>query len=378
MIAKVVGSSEVAFLSAIEEIRKKLKMEDFADFDFAMFAVSPKYRDSYVMYTIEKILKIPPEKYIAFHAVDSFENSKIVNDGISALFIKFERKAEIKVLPVEGVYTRKSYDDVIDFLKERKNALNLIFAGFCNQKLAFVIEDKLSKALLEEGEKTFLIGGVSSGMRTYQFYNGNIIKDGFLIVSMEGVDYKLGISLGFEPVGETYTVTSSNDYKVYEIDKTLAYQLIDRLLKGLNNYSVQDLWYFPVILLDDEEGYVSVVRTFKNISNKEFIEFFGPVKEGSKFKLSFGDPESLISADRKEASKLAYSMNNVELALNFSCIARQYVLENLQQEEIKIYSSLFNAPLFGFSTFGEIGPDRFFRKLKFYNQTSLIVAIRER
>ena len=378
MIAKVVGSSEVAFLSAIEEIRKKLKMEDFADFDFAMFAVSPKYRDSYVMYTIEKILKIPPEKYIAFHAVDSFENSKIVNDGISALFIKFERKAEIKVLPVEGVYTRKSYDDVIDFLKERKNALNLIFAGFCNQKLAFVIEDKLSKALLEEGEKTFLIGGVSSGMRTYQFYNGNIIKDGFLIVSMEGVDYKLGISLGFEPVGETYTVTSSNDYKVYEIDKTLAYQLIDRLLKGLNNYSVQDLWYFPVILLDDEEGYVSVVRTFKNISNKEFIEFFGPVKEGSKFKLSFGDPESLISADRKEASKLAYSMNNVELALNFSCIARQYVLENLQQEEIKIYSSLFNAPLFGFFTFGEIGPDRFFRKLKFYNQTSLIVAIRER
>ena len=378
MIAKVVGSSEVAFLSAIEEIRKKLKMEDFADFDFAMFAVSPKYRDSYVMYTIEKILKIPPEKYIAFHAVDSFENSKIVNDGISALFIKFERKAEIKVLPVEGVYTRKSYDDVIDFLKERKNALNLIFAGFCNQKLAFVIEDKLSKALLEEGEKTFLIGGVSSGMRTYQFYNGNIIEDGFLIVSMEGVDYKLGISLGFEPVGETYTVTRSNDYKVYEIDKTLAYQLVDRLLKGVNNYSVQDLWYFPVILLDDEEGYVSVVRTFKNISNKEFIEFFGPVKEGSKFKLSFGDPESLISADRKEASKLAYSMNNVELALNFSCIARQYVLENLQQEEIKIYSSLFNAPLFGFFTFGEIGPDRFFRKLKFYNQTSLIVAIRER
>ncbi|WP_459896187.1 FIST signal transduction protein [Desulfurobacterium crinifex] len=355
-----------------------MKDEDFTDFDFAMFAVSPKYRDSYITYTVEKILKIPPEKYIAFHAVDSFENSKIVNNGISALFIKFERKAKIKVLPVEGVYTRKDYEDVVEFLKERKDALNLIFAGFCNQKLAFVIEDKLSKALPEKGEKTFLIGGVSSGARTYQFYNGNIIKDGFLIVSIEGVDYKLGISLGFESVGEIYTVTRSKDYRVYEIDRSSAYQLVDRLLKGVNNYTVRDLWYFPVILLDDEEGYVSVVRTFKDISNKEFIEFFGPVKEGSKFKLSFGDPESLISADRKEASKIAYSMDKIELALNFSCIARQYVLENLQQEEIKIYSSLFNAPLFGFFTFGEIGPDKLFRKLKFYNQTSLIVAIRER
>ena len=75
-----------------------MKDEDFTDFDFAIFAVSPKYRDHYIMYTIEKVLKIPPEKYIAFHAVDSFENSKIVNDGISALFIKFERKAKIKVI----------------------------------------------------------------------------------------------------------------------------------------------------------------------------------------------------------------------------------------------------------------------------------------
>ena len=199
-----------------------------------------------------------------------------------------------------------------------------------------------------------------------------------MIVSLEGVDYKLGISLGFEPVGEIYTVTRSKDYRVYEIDKTLAHQLVDRLLKGIDSYTVQDLWYFPVILLDDEEGYVSVVRTFKDISNKEFIEFFGPVKVGSKFKLSFGAPESLISSDRKEAAEIAYSMDRIELGLNFSCIARQYVLEDLQQEEIKIYSSLFNAPLFGFFTFGEIGPDRLFRKLKFYNQTSLIGAIRER
>jgi len=378
LIAKVVSSSEVALFAAIEEIKKKLKDEDFTDFDFAIFAVSPRYRDHYIMYTIEKVLKIPPEKYIAFHAVDSFENSRIVNDGISALFIKFERAAKVEVLPVEGVYTRENYEDVVKFLKEKKDALNLIFAGFCNQKLAFVVEDNLSKALLESGEEAFLIGGVSSGLRTYQFYKGKIIKDGFLIVSIEEVDYKLGISLGFEPVGEIYTVTKSHDYKVYEIDKSLAHQLVDRLLKGIDNYSIRDLWYFPVVLLDDEEGYVSVVRTFKDISRKEFIEFFGPVKEGSKFKLSFGTPESLISADRKEASRIAYSMDKIELALNFSCISRQYVLEDLQQEEVKIYSSLFNAPLFGFFTFGEIGPDRLFRKLKFYNQTSLIVAIRER
>ena len=62
---------------------------------------------------------------------------------------------------------------------------------------------------------------------------------------------------------------------------------------------------------------------------------------------------------------------------SFSCIAREYILANKQKEEVKIYYKIFKAPLFGFFTYGEIGPDKMHKKLKLYNETSLILAIKE-
>jgi len=66
-----------------------------------------------------------------------------------------------------------------------------------------------------------------------------------------------------------------------------------------------------------------------------------------------------------------------DIIFNFSCIARQYVLADKQKSELEVYLNRFDAPLFGFFTFGEIGPDKAYKKLKLYNETSLIVGIKE-
>jgi len=70
-------------------------------------------------------------------------------------------------------------------------------------------------------------------------------------------------------------------------------------------------------------------------------------------------------------------IDNPELAFDFSCMARQYAMEEMQTEEPKIYTKSLNTNLFGFFTYGEIGPDKKFKKLKLYNETSLLVAMRE-
>jgi hypothetical protein len=76
--------------------------------------------------------------------------------------------------------------------------------------------------------------------------------------------------------------------------------------------------------------------------------------------------------------KIKSIINYPEFAINFSCIARQYVLEDKQNQESEIYTSVLNCPLFGFFTFGEIGPDKYYKKLNLYNETSLLLAVKER
>jgi hypothetical protein len=71
------------------------------------------------------------------------------------------------------------------------------------------------------------------------------------------------------------------------------------------------------------------------------------------------------------------TLQNPEIAFNFSCIARQYVLEDKQKEESQIYMDLFRTNLFGFFTFGEIGSDKLNKKLRFFNETSLVVIMKE-
>lgn len=108
------------------------------------------------------------------------------------------------------------------------------------------------------------------------------------------------------------------------------------------------------------------------------MEFYGPVKEGQKIRLSYGEGEQLLNADVKSASALAQQLPDPEILFNFSCIARQYVLEEVQKEENRIYRNFLHAPLFGFFTYGEIGHDPHKSSIQFFNETSLLTGMAER
>lgn len=85
----------------------------------------------------------------------------------------------------------------------------------------------------------------------------------------------------------------------------------------------------------------------------------------------------LLKEDEKTALKLKEKISP-EIIFNFSCVAREYILDDKKLKENEIYSQILNAPLFGFFTYGEIGPDYSFQTSKLYNQSSLIVAIKEK
>ncbi len=377
MIAVTHYSNSDSLYFALKELREKILRSNI-NFDFFLFAIHSKYGYEDVTYFINKFFKT--DNWIAFHAIDAFSNTAIV-DGISVLCLKFERNGKLSKFFIDDIADTSALEKTAEYLNKNTNKIHIIFSGSCGHETSFFIENL--RKLLNYRPVNNIIGGISSGFEdngevlTYQFVDNKVIKNGFVILSFDNFDFEIGISLGFRPYGIAYTVSKASGYRVYEVDddKNFSY-LIQNLMKGVEN-DVRNLWYCPINILDENDGYVATLRTFRKVE-KDYVEFFGPVKEGQRFKFSYGDKDEILEEDRRVALKVKKSIRYPDVILNFSCIARQFVLEDLNHVENEIYTQVLNAPLFGFFTFGEIGPDKFFKSLKFYNQTSLLVALREK
>ena len=353
MITRIYSSSNETLFLALEEIFLKFKKDYFLDdFDFIIFAVSPDINPKDVNPTIQKIFKT--DNYLAFNAINAFANKEI-NNGVTALFIKFENKGKINIKTNQNLQ------------KLDKNRLHMIFMPFR--------EGECSCETIKNANIP-LIGGVCSGEKAYIYYDSKIEKEKPVILEFENVDYEFGISLGYRPIGPTYKVNLVKENQVYVIDFEDASILAKKLLKNTNG-DIRNLWYSPLLVISDKNGLVDVVRTFKNIKENLYVELFGFIEQNSSIKLSFATNDMLLEEDIKTANNIKEKIQP-EIVFNFSCVAREYILGEKKEKEPELYSKILNAPVFGFFTYGEIGPDNEFKTAKLYNQSSLVVAIKEK
>ena len=348
MLVRLFHSENDIFYLALEEILKQFNNDIFvSDFDFVIFAVSPKYDPVDINPTIQKMFKT--KNYLAFNAINAFSNIEVSN-GVVALFIKFEKNGKINI--------KTEIDD--------SKYLRIMLVPFKEGSLCEVTS-KVS---------TSIIGGICSGEKAYVYYDNKIEKEKPVILEFENVEYEFGISLGYKPIGPNYKVQVAKENKIYVIDYEDASLISKNLLKNTDG-DIKNLWYSPLLIISDKTGYVDVVRTFKDIKEHQYVEFFGEIPRYSLVKLSFGDKNMLIAEDKKTAAKIKENIMP-ELIFNFSCVAREFILEDLAHEENKVYSKILNAPVFGFFTYGEIGPNYNLTSTKLYNQSSLVVAIKEK
>ena len=375
MKVNVYSSNKQTLLDALKDIKEQIQ-KDFKKIDFLLIALNPKY-DS-----IDKEISsiFPNIKYAAFHTIDAFKNDEITNNITISVF-EFEKDTNIDLHYVDNL-DLNNIKETIDYLNKNKNknCFHIMITSF-NKKMSEyldIISHHLHYSLINN-----IVGGVSSGvrvnneLRTWQFTNDKIIKNGLIIISFKNVKAKIGVSLGFKPYGITYKITKAKGNKLYEVDYGIKFSTIaKRLIKGIESADKRYLWYIPLNILDEKDGYVATLRTIKDVKD-DYVELFCDVKKGQHFKLSFATKDDLLEENRKVAKKVKNKIEKPDIIFNFSCIARQYILDDKQEEEIRIYYQTFKTPLFGFFTFGEIGPDRMHKRLKLYNETSILLAIRE-
>ncbi|RUM44014.1 MAG: hypothetical protein DSY46_06735 [Hydrogenimonas sp.] len=380
MIAKVYASQKNSLLLCMEELYEKIK-HTIKEADFYLFSIHPSFPPEEVNPTIQRIFQT--DQYAAFHALNAFKDDQIHDQGVVMCCIKFQKRGRVTTFYLEDIRQNPEHSakTCTHYLQEHNHAFHIILAGLAEGTFGNFLEF-LSKNL-DHGASKHIVGGISSGpsqngeLHTFQFTAGKIIKNGLMIISLENVEAETEISLGFKPYGITYEIKRANGYKLYSVDEGENFaQIARRMLHGIDNPDVRYLWYAPLYILDETDGHVATIRTIDHIG-KDYVKLFGAIHKGEHFKLSFATHEDLLKEDHKAALQLKQKIHTPELAFNFSCIARQYALEEHQTQEPKIYTQTLNTHLFGFFTYGEIGPDKKYQKLKLYNETSLLVAMRE-
>lgn len=385
MIARNYFSTHPVLRYAIEEIIVAYHADPMIErSDFILIAVAPDYPLEQVTHLVQ--YHFMTDRFLAFHAIDAFSGMETVK-GISMCVIAFEREGSIKTLLIEDMIDDQEHavTQTLAYLEANRDATHCFFSAHLGGVFSTFI-DALNAKGADKAVFSRFIGGVCSGSEdpltketfTHQATADRIIKRGFALVSFCGCESAMGVSLGYKPVGVAYTITGVSGNGSMSIDNNYSFiHTLNRWTQNIPDFEIRHLWHSPIVLLDEEDGSISAVRTFKAIHH-DLVEFFTPLKIGTRFKLSYAESFDLLQADAQSARNVAHHLPICDLAFNFSCIARQYALEDRQKEEPQIYSQLLNAPLFGFFTFGEVGPKREGRGLSIYNQTSLLVGITER
>ena len=237
------------------------------------------------------------------------------------------------------------------------------------------------------GENTTLFGGLAASdfkiMETFVFTNGKISDNAILalIINEEKISVQGYATGGSQPVGIYHTITKSDGNIVYTIDEQPALDLVlrycgkgsDDLKKEIDMLNIAS--YFQIQL--DRENASPIMRTpmFPNLDDRSIV-FAGSLPQGSKVKFSILPGFEVVDNVVAEFTEYSKNAGNADAIILFSCAGREIAFGPYMSDEIDRIKKIWDSPLIGLFSFGEIGqgPDG---KYEFYNMTCSLATLKE-
>ena len=234
-------------------------------------------------------------------------------------------------------------------------------------------------------KKVKIFGGLASGdfslMKTTVFDSHQISDDAIVALIFDEEHIKVeGLAVGgWKSMGIFHTITKSEGNVVYTIDDTPALDLAIRygsidLTKVEKGELVLRIASSFQLELHRENTYpIMRTPTFADQENKSVV-FAGSVPMGSKVKFcllpGFEVTANLIS----EYEQFQKEKPTADAMILFSCAGRELSLGPWIEEEIEGIQNIWNLPLVGYFTNGEIGSDKN-ANTEFYNMTCSLVLL---
>lgn len=239
------------------------------------------------------------------------------------------------------------------------------------------------------GSNTVIFGGQAGDdllfKDTFVFTNGNASGKAILalVIDNEKMALEGHATGGWKPVGTVHTITRSRGKIVYTIDDEPAIDVVMKFLgvatqtSGEVNEAVMKMGsYLPILLNRNDGDLVTRTSMFANVQEGS-LTFSGNVPEGSKFRFALPPDFEVVDEVVAKSNELKEKrFPEADALIMFSCVARHVTLGPMVGEEIEGVKKIWNAPLAGFFSYGEIGkaPSG---KHEFYNNTCCLVALKE-
>ncbi len=132
---------------------------------------------------------------------------------------------------------------------------------------------------------------------------------------------------------------------------------------------------YPLLLIRDDGTFVMRVATALN-EDKSMI-YGGTMLEGSKVRFSMPPGFEVMDHAIEQISEFHQQIPKSDAIVLYSCKARHMALGPMVEDEISAVHKLWEVPLVGFFTYGEIGPVSQGR-CDFHNHTLVPVLIKEK
>lgn len=242
--------------------------------------------------------------------------------------------------------------------------------------------DELVAGILENaGHDTPLFGGLAGDDGYFQstlvFDRAGLEAHGALAlvldtgrVSMEGI--AIG---GWVGIGACKQVSRARGNVVYAIGGQPALDVymdyLDIREEDLPSFGVD----YPLLL---KNGQDTVLRAVMGVSKDDrSLIFAGTVPEGAMVQFSVCPGSEVVAATVEAMRLFRERAGGADALLLFSCVARHISLGPEVEDEIQRARALWNAPLLGLFTYGEIGADSG-GSCAFHNETFTLLALREK
>lgn len=218
--------------------------------------------------------------------------------------------------------------------------------------------------------------GFQTGTKqSFVFTADQMVENGIIALAFDRdmVDLHGVAASGWKGIGTPKTVTRAKGNVVYEIDGAPALDMYNKYLKIGRDPT---LTYEYPLLLSRNDG-SSILRGSIMVNEDKSITYGGDVPQGSNVRFSI--PPGLEITDRalEIISELKNQAPAGDAVVLFSCRGRQYALGPMVEDEISAIHQLWQAPLIGFFTDGEIGPVPMGR-CDLHNHTLVPVVIRRK
>lgn len=198
----------------------------------------------------------------------------------------------------------------------------------------------------------------------YSLHSGKIMKDA-LVTAFVSTDlkYSNSISHGAKPTGKVGHITEVIDdgFIVTEIDnKPINKWYAEAVGVSYKEFMKNQFMYTQKYQLGFPDGYGNLIMRAGQIPAKGGLYYIAPMKKDTPVVLmDLSQPKKLMCANKEIFTDMKdYLARNLASEMNFlvSCCSRRRILDSKSfGKELKELNKKAKAPLFGFSSFGEIG-----------------------